>query len=179
MCELTRSTVTGAGSLLLEFITLSRLTGDPTFETLARRAFFAIWNRKSEIGLIGNTIDVRTGMWMHGVAGIGAGIDSFYESVPVAREDSDGEISNTLAPLASCRYAAKAYVLTGEDDYLRVWEEGYAALQRYVRSQDGFWVRVTPLPGFSQTRRRSLTPRAVRAVPRRQYGLGPTRRYCR
>ena len=40
-----------------------------------------------------------------------------------------------------CRYAAKAYVLTGEDDYLRVWEEGYAALQRYVRSQDGFWVR--------------------------------------
>jgi hypothetical protein len=40
-----------------------------------------------------------------------------------------------------CRYAAKAYVLTGEDDYLRVWEEGYAALQRYVGSQDGFWVR--------------------------------------
>ncbi|KWU45242.1 hypothetical protein RHOSPDRAFT_28872 [Rhodotorula sp. JG-1b] len=107
----------GAGSLLLEFITLSRLTGDPTFETLARRAFFAIWNRKSDIGLIGNTIDVRTGMWMHGVAGIGAGIDSFHE------------------------YAAKAYVLTGEDDYLRVWEEGYAALQRYVRSQDGFWFR--------------------------------------
>ncbi|GAA5871463.1 hypothetical protein JCM3774_005606 [Rhodotorula dairenensis] len=107
----------GAGSLLLEFITLSRLTGDPTFETLARRAFFAIWNRRSDIGLIGNTIDVRTGMWMHGVAGIGAGIDSFYE------------------------YAAKAYVLTGEDDYLRVWEEGYAALQRYVRSQDGFWFR--------------------------------------
>ncbi|GAA5982793.1 hypothetical protein JCM10908_006792 [Rhodotorula pacifica] len=107
----------GAGSLLLEFITLSRLTGDSTFEDLARRAFFAIWNRKSDIGLIGNTIDVRTGLWMHGVAGIGAGIDSFYE------------------------YAAKAYVLTGEDDYLRVWEEGYAALQRYVRSQDGFWFR--------------------------------------
>ena len=79
--QLTRSggKMAGAGSLLLEFITLSRLTGDPTFETLARRAFFAIWNRKSDIGLIGNTIDVRTGMWMHGVAGIGAGIDSFYE----------------------------------------------------------------------------------------------------
>ncbi|GAA5997552.1 alpha-1,2-mannosidase MNL1 [Rhodotorula paludigena] len=107
----------GAGSLLLEFITLSRLTGDPTFELVARRAFFAIWNSRSDIGLIGNTIDARTGNWMHGVAGTGAGIDSFYE------------------------YAAKAYVLTGEDEYLRVWEEGYAALQRYVRAPDGFWYR--------------------------------------
>ncbi|BGP03907.1 hypothetical protein JCM10021v2_007655 [Rhodotorula toruloides] len=107
----------GAGSLLLEFITLSRLTSDPTFETLARRAFFAIWDRRSDIGLIGNTIDARSGVWMHGAAGTGAGIDSFYE------------------------YAAKAYVLTGDDDYLRVWQDGYAGLQRYVRTGDGFWYR--------------------------------------
>ncbi|GEM11334.1 ER degradation enhancer, mannosidase alpha-like 1, glycoside hydrolase family 47 protein [Rhodotorula toruloides] len=107
----------GAGSLLLEFITLSRLTSDPTYETLARRAFFAIWDRRSDIGLIGNTIDARSGVWMHGAAGTGAGIDSFYE------------------------YAAKAYVLTGDQDYLRVWEDGYAALQRYVRTGDGFWYR--------------------------------------
>ncbi|BGP52119.1 hypothetical protein JCM10450v2_008090 [Rhodotorula kratochvilovae] len=107
----------GAGSLLLEFITLSRLTGDARFELAARRAFFAVWNRRSELGLVGNTIDARTGVWLHAVGGTGAGIDSFYE------------------------YAAKAYVLTGEDEYLRVWEEGYAALQRYVRSTDGFWYR--------------------------------------
>ncbi|GAA5945248.1 hypothetical protein JCM3775_001896 [Rhodotorula graminis] len=107
----------GAGSLLLEFITLSRLTGDPQFELAARRAFFAVWNRRSDIGLVGNTIDARTGVWLHAVGGTGAGIDSFYE------------------------YAAKAYVLTGEDEYLRVWDEGHAALQRYVRSSDGFWYR--------------------------------------
>ncbi|GAA6058326.1 hypothetical protein JCM3770_003619 [Rhodotorula araucariae] len=107
----------GAGSLLLEFITLSRLTGDARFELAARRAFFAVWNRRSEIGLVGNTIDVRTGVWLHAVGGTGAGIDSFYE------------------------YAAKAYILTGEDEYFRVWEEGYAALQKYVRSTDGFWYR--------------------------------------
>ncbi|GAA5914340.1 hypothetical protein JCM8208_004442 [Rhodotorula glutinis] len=107
----------GAGSLLLEFITLSRLTSDPTFELVARRAFFAVWNRRSDIGLVGNTIDARTGVWLHAVGGTGAGIDSFYE------------------------YAAKAYVLTGEDEYLRVWDEGHAALQRYVRSSDGFWYR--------------------------------------
>ncbi|GAA5873021.1 hypothetical protein JCM1840_007299 [Sporobolomyces johnsonii] len=107
----------GAGSLLLEFITLSRLTGEPIFEQVARRAFFAVWNRRSEIGLIGNTVDARTGTWLHGVSSTGAGVDSFFE------------------------YAAKAYVLTGEDEYLRVWDEAYSALQRYVRAPDGFWYR--------------------------------------
>ncbi|GAA5884084.1 hypothetical protein JCM6882_002133 [Rhodosporidiobolus microsporus] len=109
----------GAGSLLLEFITLSRLTSDPRFELAARRAFFAVWNARSEIGLVGNTIDARTGGWMHPVSGVGAGVDSFFE------------------------YAAKAYVLTGEEDYRRVWEEAYAALQRYSRAPDGFWFRNT------------------------------------
>lgn len=75
----------GAGSLLLEFITLSRLTSDPTFEALARRAFLAIWDRRSDIGLVGNTIDARSGTWMHGAAGTGAGIDSFYECVCFTR----------------------------------------------------------------------------------------------
>ncbi|GAA5853909.1 hypothetical protein JCM8547_008154 [Rhodosporidiobolus lusitaniae] len=107
----------GAGSLLLEFITLSRLTSDPIFEQVARRAFFAVWNARSEIGLVGNTIDARSGAWMHGVSSTGAGIDSFFE------------------------YAAKAYVLTGDMEYHRVWETAYAALQRYSRSPDGFWYR--------------------------------------
>lgn len=80
-----REPLTGAGSLLLEFITLSRLTSDPTFESLARRAFFAIWDRRSDIGLVGNTIDARSGTWMHGAAGTGAGIDSFYECVCFTR----------------------------------------------------------------------------------------------
>ena len=43
----------GAGSLILEFGTLSRLTGDPRFEQAAYKAFFALWNRKSDIGLVG------------------------------------------------------------------------------------------------------------------------------
>jgi ER degradation enhancer, mannosidase alpha-like 1 len=52
----------GAGSLILEFATLSRLTGDPRFEKAAYKAFFALWNRRSEIGLVGNTINARTGV---------------------------------------------------------------------------------------------------------------------
>ena len=87
----------GAGSLILEFATLSRFTGDERFEKAAQKAFFGIWNRKSDIGLVGNTINTWTGVWslrhflflrLNGplqawtspeVTGIGAGIDSFYE----------------------------------------------------------------------------------------------------
>ncbi|KIK98757.1 glycoside hydrolase family 47 protein [Paxillus rubicundulus Ve08.2h10] len=108
----------GAGSLILEFATLSRLTGDERFEKAAYKAYFALWNRKSDLGLVGNTINIRTGLWTSPeVTGIGAGIDSFYE------------------------YALKWYILSGEIEFLDVWREGYAAVMRYARSPDGHWYR--------------------------------------
>jgi len=71
----------GAGSLILEFATLSRLTGDERFEKAASKviaffltsrvlnvtnqAFFALWNRKSEIGLVGNTINTWNGVRLY------------------------------------------------------------------------------------------------------------------
>lgn len=54
----------GAGSLLLEFTALSRLSGDPEFERVARKAFFAIWNRRTELGLLPNTINLASGVSM-------------------------------------------------------------------------------------------------------------------
>lgn len=56
--------------------------------------------------------------WLAPTASIGAGIDSFYE------------------------YLAKAYILLGDDEYYRVWSEAYAAVMKYMRSNDGFWVRL-------------------------------------
>ncbi len=59
---------------------LSRLTGDPEFETLAKRSFQAVWDLRTPLNLLGNAIDVITGSWYYPVGGgIGAGIDSFYE----------------------------------------------------------------------------------------------------
>lgn len=52
----------GAGSLILEFGTLSRLTGDDRFEKAAYKAFFALWNKRSAIGLVGNTVNILTGV---------------------------------------------------------------------------------------------------------------------
>ncbi|KAJ7700003.1 glycoside hydrolase family 47 protein [Mycena rosella] len=108
----------GAGSLLLEFATLSRLTGDDRFEKAANKAFFAIWNRRTDIGLVGNTINIRTGAWTTPeVSGIGAGIDSFHE------------------------YALKWYIMSGDVEFLDVWDDSYAAIMRWSRAPDGFWYR--------------------------------------
>lgn len=42
----------GVGTFILEFATLSRLTGDATFEDVARRALRALWRTRSDIGLV-------------------------------------------------------------------------------------------------------------------------------
>ncbi|KAF8314870.1 alpha-mannosidase [Cantharellus anzutake] len=120
--ETTETCSAGAGSLLLEFTTLSRLTGDPRFEDAAVKSFFAIWNRRSQLDLIGNTIDLISGRWLNpGNSGIGAGIDSFYE------------------------YALKMYVLTGENRYLDVWNDSYGPLMKHSRGADGFWYRTVSM----------------------------------
>ncbi|KAI4615775.1 hypothetical protein J4E80_006192 [Alternaria sp. BMP 0032] len=77
--EVTETCSAGAGSLVLEFSVLSRLTGDPKYEKLAKDAFWAVWHRRSSIGLIGAGIDAETGQWVNSYTGIGAGIDSFFE----------------------------------------------------------------------------------------------------
>lgn len=68
-----------AGTLLLEFGVLSRLTGDPRYEAAARRAVEAIFAMRSRRGLVGNTLDCDSGRWVRTDAGVGAGVDSFYE----------------------------------------------------------------------------------------------------
>lgn len=68
--ENTETCSAGAGTLLLEFITLSRLTGDPRFEELAKKAFWAIWERRGSTGLIGSGIDAETGRWTSSYTGV-------------------------------------------------------------------------------------------------------------
>ncbi|KAJ7499000.1 alpha mannosidase-like protein [Mycena latifolia] len=116
----------GAGSLLLEFATLSRLTGDDRFEKAANKAFFAIWNRRTDIGLVGNTINIRTGTWTKPeVSGIGAGIDSFHEYL-----SKTPSLFSLILNLCS-----------GDVEFLDVWDDSYAAIMRWSRAPDGFWYR--------------------------------------
>ncbi|XP_059836861.1 ER degradation-enhancing alpha-mannosidase-like protein 2 [Hypanus sabinus] len=69
----------GIGTFILEFATLSRLTGDPVFEEVAKKALDGLWKSRSDIGLVGNHIDVLTSKWVAQDAGIGAGVDSYFE----------------------------------------------------------------------------------------------------
>ncbi|OZJ02135.1 hypothetical protein BZG36_04798 [Bifiguratus adelaidae] len=107
----------GVGSLVLEFGVLSRLIGDPTYEEAAKTAIEALWQRRSNIGLFGNVINLQNGQWVHTASSTGAGIDSFFE------------------------YLLKAHVLFGEDDYLRRFDQAYAAILTYVRDPSGYLYR--------------------------------------
>jgi hypothetical protein len=53
--------VAGIGTFILEFGTLSRLTGNPHYERVALRALESLWESRSKLGLVGNHIDVQTG----------------------------------------------------------------------------------------------------------------------
>lgn len=62
-----------SGSLILEMGTLSRLTGDPRYESAALRALRKLWSMRSSLNLLGTTLDVVTGDWIEHSSGIGAG----------------------------------------------------------------------------------------------------------
>lgn len=106
----THTCTAGAGSLLLEFGVLSRLLGDRSFETAARRATRALWElRAKDTGLLGNIVDVNTGEWIGKMSGIGAGLDSFYE------------------------YLLKTYILFGDLQDYRMFNESYNLIKQYMR----------------------------------------------
>lgn len=49
----------GIGTFIVEFATLSHLTGDPVFEDVARKALKALWKNRSDIGLVSEEIDLE------------------------------------------------------------------------------------------------------------------------
>lgn len=69
----------GAGSPVLEFTLLSRLTGDPQFEYFSQVSFWKIWASRLPLDLVPMTLDPHNGRWKDSVSGIGASVDSFYE----------------------------------------------------------------------------------------------------
>nr|XP_054769385.1 ER degradation-enhancing alpha-mannosidase-like protein 3 [Lytechinus pictus] len=98
-----------AGTMLLEFSTLSRLSGDPIFEEKARSVMQTLWSKRQRTSnLVGTVINIHTGDWVRRESGVGAGIDSYYE------------------------YLLKGYILLGDDSYLDKFNTHYEAIQRYI-----------------------------------------------
>ena len=112
-----------AGSLVLEFALLSRLTGDASFEKAARGAVREIWRRRSALDLVGNEIDIHSGAWQGSIAGIGAGIDSFYE------------------------YLMKGSILLHDAEWDTMWTKAKAAVRTHVAKVGGWWLNVDRTTG--------------------------------
>ena len=100
-----------AGTLLIEFGALSKLTGKPIFYNKAKRALVETYKRRSPIGLIGTRINVETGKWTNTDSHISAEIDSYYE------------------------YLLKCWVLFDDQDCRRMWLESVPAINRYLADE--------------------------------------------
>ncbi|KAI9139375.1 glycoside hydrolase [Paraphysoderma sedebokerense] len=115
--ELNHTCVAAAGTLILEFGLLSRLTGDPKFEDAAKSTIYELWRRRSPLNLVGNTINVISGEWLEGIATIGAGVDSFYE------------------------YLLKAYILFNDRDYALIFRDAYKAVMTHIKDMTGLFYK--------------------------------------
>ncbi|KAI1282823.1 glycoside hydrolase family 47 protein [Xylaria sp. FL0933] len=142
--EITETCSAGAGSLVLEFTVLSRLTGDPRFEQAAKRAFWAVWSRRSNIGLIGAGVDAEEGHWIGGFSGIGAGIDSFFEYALKTHILLSGhELPNQTIPNHITHedwldpnqiYSPLSDKDNSPDSFLEAWHHAHAAIKRHLYS---------------------------------------------
>ncbi|KAF1954944.1 seven-hairpin glycosidase [Byssothecium circinans] len=119
--EVTETCSAGAGSLVLEFSTLSRLTGEPRYEIAAKDAFWAVWSRRTSIGLIGAGLDAETGHWVSPYTGIGAGIDSFFEYS-----------LKTHILLSGLPYDTGLPDIDSPDAFLKAWIDAHDGIRRHI-----------------------------------------------
>jgi len=105
------------GTLLLEFGTLSKLTGKSIYYEKAKRALMETFKRRSAIGLVGSTIDVETGAWVDTDSHISGGIDSYYE------------------------YLWKCWLLFHDQDCQQMWQASISAVNKYLADEvrDELW----------------------------------------
>ena len=110
----TRNAVTNpaeTATLLLEFGTLSKLTGRPIFYEKAKRALVETFKRRSSLGLVGESIDVETGAWTNADSHVSGGIDSYYE------------------------YLWKCWRLFGDTDCRDMWNASIPAVHKYLADE--------------------------------------------
>ncbi len=105
------------GTSILEYGTLSRLTGDPKYFDAAKQAMVELYHRRSQIGLVGSMIDVETGRWLIKDSHVGGRIDSYYE------------------------YLLKGAILFDDPELWAMWQDAIASVNAHVASEtsDGLW----------------------------------------
>ncbi len=99
------------GTLLMEFGTLSKLTGKPIYYEKAKRALVETYKRRSPIGLVGTEINVETGKWTNTDSHVGSGIDSYYE------------------------YLLKSSILFNDADCQSMWVDSISKINSYLADE--------------------------------------------
>ena len=153
-----RETCTAAaGTLVLEFGLLSRLTGQPVFERLARRSLQALWDRRSKYDLVGTNIDVQTGVWKNPFSAVGAGVDSFFEYLLKSYIALDDPV--LLDMFVTARKAVTQHLMH-EDVHLESnMHMGYGISRHpYVSALQAFWPGLEALAGNPHNGTRMLRP---------------------
>ncbi|MET0336443.1 MAG: glycoside hydrolase family 47 protein [Caulobacter sp.] len=100
------------GTYITEFGVLSRLTGDPKYFNMAKRAMKHALDRRSKIGLMAANIHAETGEFTSRVASIDVYADSFYEYLWDAWElfgDEDCRRWSAQTTDAILKHQAKRY----------------------------------------------------------------------
>lgn len=100
--------VAEAATYTMEMGILSYYTNNPKYYQAGKKATMAIFNRRSELGLIGDVINVETGEWVSPQSHICAGVDSYYE------------------------YLYKSYLLFGDEELGNIWKESMVGVHKYI-----------------------------------------------
>jgi len=105
------------GTYIVEYGILSRHTGDTSYYNTAKRAMVALYNRRSALGLVGEAINVETGVWTNRESHISGSIDSYLE------------------------YLLKASILFNDKDLREMWNTSIAAVNKYQADErfGGLW----------------------------------------
>lgn len=106
-----------AGTLLLEFGTLSKLTGRKEFYDIPKKAVMEVYRRRSSIGLVGTWMDANTGEWLDPDSHVSACIDSYYE------------------------YLLKCAILFNDKDFQDMWDSSVVAVKTHLAHEvpSGLW----------------------------------------
>jgi mannosidase alpha-like ER degradation enhancer 2 len=105
------------GTLLLEFGTLSKITGNPAYYQKAKDAVVTMYKKRSQLDLVGTVIDVESGEWVNTESHLSGRIDSYYE------------------------YLYKAWLMFGDKDMKEMWNTSIKAINTCLadESANGLW----------------------------------------
>ncbi|OAF65252.1 hypothetical protein A3Q56_07035, partial [Intoshia linei] len=103
------------GTLILEFGTISYLTGNDKYYNAVYKATEIAWSIRSDYDLVGTDIKITSNEWSNKYATVSGNIDSYYE------------------------YLLKAYITFNNVSFYKKFQTHYEAIIRYINKPPNFY----------------------------------------